>query len=47
MGSGRPLISPPEATSVLREEYSNSPDFLAQIDTLINRGYRIVIRAKG
>ncbi|KAI9571816.1 peptidase C65 Otubain-domain-containing protein [Boletus coccyginus] len=47
MGSWRPLVSPPEATSVLREEYSNSPDFLAQIDTLIRRGYGVIIRAKG
>lgn len=47
MESERPLVSPPEPTSVLRDEYSNSPDFLAQIDTLINRGYRIIIRAKG
>ncbi|KAF8438568.1 peptidase C65 Otubain-domain-containing protein [Boletus edulis BED1] len=47
MESERPLISPPEATSVLRNEYSNSPDFLAQIETLINRGYKIIIRAKG
>ncbi|KAG6374055.1 peptidase C65 Otubain-domain-containing protein [Boletus reticuloceps] len=47
MESERPLISPPEATSVLRNEYSNSPDFLAQIETLINRGYNIIIRAKG
>ena len=47
MESERPLISPPEATSLLRVEYSNSPDFLAQIDTLINRGYKTIIRAKG
>ncbi|KAF8556761.1 cysteine proteinase [Imleria badia] len=47
MESERPLVSPPEATSVLRDEYSNAPDFLAQIATLINRGYRIIIRAKG
>lgn len=47
MGSERPLISPPEATSVLRDEYSNSPDFLAQIDTLINRGHKVIVRAKG
>jgi len=47
MGSERPLVSPPEATSVLREEYSNSRDFLAQIDTLVNQGYRTIIRAKG
>lgn len=47
MESERPLVSPPEATSVLRDEYSNSPDFLAQIDTLIGRGYKIIIRAKG
>lgn len=47
MESERPLVSPPELTSALREEYANSHNFLAQIDSLINRGYRIIIRAKG
>lgn len=47
MDSERPLVSPPEPTSALRDEYSNSPNFLAQIDTLITQGYRIIIRAKG
>lgn len=47
MDSERPLISPPELTSVLRDEYINAPNFLAQVDTLVNQGYRIIIRAKG
>lgn len=47
MESERPLVSPPELTSVLRDEYANSPNFLAQIDSLTHRGYRIIIRAKG
>ncbi|KAF9238322.1 hypothetical protein BU15DRAFT_75259 [Melanogaster broomeanus] len=47
MGTECPLISWPEDISVLRGEYSSSPYFVAQIDTLSNQGYRTVIRAKG
>ena len=47
MESERPLVSLPESVSVLRDEYSNSPNFLAQIDSLVKQGYKTIIRAKG
>ncbi|KIK94176.1 hypothetical protein PAXRUDRAFT_828261 [Paxillus rubicundulus Ve08.2h10] len=47
MGAEGPLISWPEDISALRDEYSNLPDFVAQINTLSNQGYRTIIRVKG
>ncbi|KAF9228075.1 cysteine proteinase [Gyrodon lividus] len=47
MGTERPLISRPEDISVLRDEYSNLPNFVSQIDTLSNQGYRTIIHVKG
>lgn len=43
----RPLMSEPAPFSVLKEEYANSPSFLAQIDELSRKGFTSIIRARG
>ncbi|KAG2107718.1 peptidase C65 Otubain-domain-containing protein [Suillus discolor] len=47
MGRDRPLISPPTTIHELRAEYTGAPSFVAQIDSLLNRGYTKIIRTKG
>lgn len=47
MGAEGPLISRPEDISVLQHEYHDLPNFVAQINTLLNQGHKTIIRVKG
>ncbi|KAF8841024.1 cysteine proteinase [Paxillus ammoniavirescens] len=47
IGAEGPLISRPEDISVLQHEYFDLPNFVAQINTLSNQGYKTIIRVKG
>ncbi|KAL4071546.1 peptidase C65 Otubain-domain-containing protein [Scleroderma yunnanense] len=43
----QPLMSKPAPLSALKEEYANSPSFLAQIDELSRQGFNSIIRTRG